>query len=127
VIAGGLAWWVTLQRSDSPKQKLSGTGGPSGTLRVLLVPAKGNIRPGEPISVRSDVSDAVSGLGNAQCVMTWRDEVGGAIVRRDTTECNATFTEPAARKGVHRVSVRVVGTAGARGTASGSVEITASP
>ena len=125
VVAGGIAWWAVQQRSTSDATRAAGQTLAAGKLRVLLIPANGNIRAGDPLVVRSEVADADGGLGPGQCVMTWREEVAGAIVRRDTTECDATFSNPAAaRTGVHHVSVSVEGTAGVTGSGSRSVDVT---
>ena len=125
VVAGGIAWWAVQQRSTSNEPRTAGQTPAAGKLRVLLIPAQGNIRAGDPLVVRSEVSGPDSGLGTGQCVMTWREEVAGVIVRRDTTDCDATYSNPAAtRTGVHHVNVSVEGTAGATGTGSRSVDVT---
>jgi hypothetical protein len=124
VIAGGLVWWAILQRSSSDTPNAAASDVPRGTLRIVLVPAKANIRVGDPLSVSSTIYDVDGQIGTEQCAMTWRDAVGGKIVRRDTTACEATFTEPAVTQaGLHRVSVNAEGSRGAIGSGSKTVEI----
>ena len=127
VIAGGVAWWAVQRHSGSGGAAGETVSVPKGGLRVVLIPARGNIARGEPISVTSQVIDADGEIGASQCVMHWRDEVDGSVVRTDTTACDATFREPAAaRAGVHRITAAVEGIAGASGSGSASVSVTVS-
>ena len=125
VIAGGVGWWAVQRSGPGSIASATGVNVPKGGLRVVLIPKRGNIARGEPIAVTSQVMDKDGGIGTSQCAMHWQDVVHGVVVRSDTTECDATFTEPSAdRAGVHTITARVEGTAGANGSGKGTVSVT---
>ena len=125
VIVGGVVWWVVQQPRPAGRPKASAVAVAPGTLRIVLVPSSGNLRVGDTLSVSSNVMDADGGLGTDPGVLPWRDDVGSRLVRSDTTKCLATFTEPSVSvAGIHRISARAEGLAGASGTGARSVEVT---
>jgi hypothetical protein len=124
VIVGGVTWWV-IQQNDAPGGTQTAASSPAaGGLRVVLLAASSEVRLGDRIAVSGQVFDAGGQLGAGQCVLTWRDRVGGTTVRVGTTTCDATFTEPSAsRVGAHRITATAEGTSGATGSGSRTVLI----
>jgi hypothetical protein len=126
VAAGGIVWSLS-QRDPGGNTASATTTFPKGGLRVILIPNRAHATVGDDIVVTSSVDDGTpgGGLGYGQCAINWRDVVGGALVRQDTTECQKAFTEPHATKvGVHHISANVEAMAGATGTGTRTVDVT---
>lgn len=127
VIVGGVAWWVVQQKPARSTTKVTTSAIAPGTLRILLLPSKANLRLGDTLSVTSAVADSDGEIGVDQCVLSWRDDVNSKLIRSDTTKCDATLTEPSVSKtGVHRITATAEGMRGSSGTGTRSIDVTVS-
>lgn len=125
VIAGGSTWWAVQQQSGesgNSTTETSSTPPPSGKLRVSLIPAQSNIRPGNTIVVHAEVYNSLGNqLGIGECQLSWSDTLTDQTA---TTRCIAKFTERAvSQPGVHLIRTRAQGLGGLLARGVGSVKV----
>lgn len=96
----------------------------NGKLRVVLLPARNNVRVGDALSVSAEVYDSLGDqLGTGQCVLIWSDRAVSDW--KPTTQCIATASERSVSKaGVHRIIADADGRGGILATGRGSAAVT---
>jgi hypothetical protein len=128
VIVGGVLWWAVQQQSGirTRTPSIAGHSGAvaNGKLRVVLLPARNNVRVGDALSVSAEVYDSLGDqLGTGQCVLTWSDRAVSDW--KPTTQCIATASERSVSKaGVHRIVADADGRGGILATGRGSAVVT---
>jgi hypothetical protein len=125
VVAGGISWWVVQQTTGGRNATTTNTPPPTEKLNVSLIPSSNDVRVGDDLTIRAEVSDSNGQqLGTGQCELDWEDLRTG---RTWVTTCGGPATEPSvARTGIHRIRVTARGLGGLRAHGSGTLAVTVS-